>query len=214
MTDTPFPGTTLLPVLRPQVWDAGKGALRVPLIRTKEELQNNPWVSFAYSTDDKLYTVTRESLKAHSQKGSDLVLEALKNLQALDFEWEIASRRADGSAMVLTCTHEYACESVLLPEHLTEAQSILGCHEVALAIPVAGHLIAQSAHPADRAELRECGRHEQVPQALVAGTLFELFDQRQRRKAFVSAVELPGVFVFMGINVPLHELRQARQQLV
>ena len=153
MTDTPFPGTTLLPVLRPHVWDAGKGTLRVPLIRTKEELENNPWVSFAYSTDDKLYTVTKESLKAHKQKGSDLVLEALNNLQALEFEWEIAARRADGTAMVLTCTHEYACESVLLPEHLTEAQSMLGCHEVALAIPVAGHLIAQSAHPTDRAEL-------------------------------------------------------------
>ena len=68
MSRNPFPGANLLPILRPQQWRGGESALRTRLIRTDEMLQHNLWVSFAYTTDDKLYTVTKESLKAHQQK--------------------------------------------------------------------------------------------------------------------------------------------------
>ena len=153
MATPPLPADALFPVLRPQSWTSGVVALRTKLIRTEEDLPHNLWISFAYSTEDKLYTVTKDSLKAHQQKGEDIVLKALENLNTLPFEWEITSRRADGSAAVLTCTHEFAAESILLPEHLVEAQSILGVHEIALALPVAGCLIAQTAHPSHRNEL-------------------------------------------------------------
>lgn len=153
MATPPLPADSLFPVLRPQTWTSGAVALRTKLIRTEEDLPHNLWVSFAYSTEDKLYTVTKDSLKAHQQKGEDIVLKALENLNTLSFEWQITSRRADGSAAVLTCIHEFAAESILLPEHLVEAQSILGVHEIALALPVAGCLIAQTAHPSHRNEL-------------------------------------------------------------
>lgn len=153
MATPPLPADALFPILRPQTWSSGAVALRTKLIRTEEDLPNNVWISFAYSTEDKLYTVTKDSLKAHQQKGEDIVLKALENLSTLPFEWEITSRRADGSVAVLTCTHEFAAESILLPEHLVEAQSILGAHEIALALPVAGCLIAQTAHPSHRNEL-------------------------------------------------------------
>ena len=153
MAINPFPDATLLPVLRPQKWDGGEPALRSKLIRTEEPLQHNLWVSFAYSTESKLYTVTKDSLSAHGQTGKAVVMEALKNLDEQNFEWEISSRRADGSAQVLTCTHEFASESILLPEHLVEAQSILNAQEIVLALPVAGSVIAQTAHPTHRSEL-------------------------------------------------------------
>ena len=98
MAINPFPDATLLPVLRPQKWDGGEPALRSKLIRTEEPLQHNLWVSFAYSTESKLYTVTKDSLSAHGQTGKAVVMEALKNLDEQNFEWEISSRRADGSA--------------------------------------------------------------------------------------------------------------------
>ena len=153
MAINPFPDATLLPILRPFKWDGGKDALRSKLIRTEEELQHNLWVSFAYNETSKLYTVTKDSLKVHGQQGKELVLEALANLESLEFEWEISSRRPDGTAQVLTCEHEFAAESILLPDHLLEAQSILSAQEIVLAIPVAGHLIAQTAHPMHRNEL-------------------------------------------------------------
>ena len=150
MAIQPFPDATLLPVLRPFNWEGGRDALRTQLIRTEEPLQHNLWISFAYSETSKLYTVTKDSLKAHGQKGKDIVLEALANLETLDLEWEISARRHDGTAQVLTCTHEFASESMLLPDHLVEAQSILESQEIVLAAPVAGHLIAQTAHPLHR----------------------------------------------------------------
>jgi hypothetical protein len=153
VVSSPFPGATLLPVLRSQPWEAGKTALRSLLIRTEDELNHNLWVSFAYSEPSKLYTVTRESLTAHNQSGEALVMEAFDNLGGLGFEWEITSRRPDGTASVLTTTHEFAAESILVPDHLIEAQSILGAQQIAIAIPVAGLAIVQTANPVHRHEL-------------------------------------------------------------
>ena len=153
MAINPFPEATLLPVLRPFNWQGGQDALRTKLIRTDEELQHNLWISFAYSETSKLYTVTKDSLKAHGQKGKEIVVEALENLEKLGLEWQISARRHDGTAQVLTCEHEFASESILLPDHLLEAQSILGCQEIVLAVPVAGTVIAQTANPVHRNEL-------------------------------------------------------------
>ena len=167
MAIDPFPEATLLPVLRPQSWRGGESALRSKLIRTDEPMQHNLWISFAYNTETKLYTVTKESLKAHSQKSKDIVMEALQNLQNQGFEWEIHTRRGDGSAQVLSCTHEFAAESILLPDHLLEAQSILGVHEIAIALPVAGLIIVQAAHSANRHDLDQLmlWAHENYMQA-------------------------------------------------
>lgn len=153
MATNPFPDAILLPILRADIWKGGESALRSKLIRTEEPLQGNLWVSFAYSTESKLYSITKDSLNANKQKPDEVVLEALQNLETLDFEWEITSRRVDGSASVLTCNHEFAAESILLPQHLIDAQSILGTHEITLALPIAGCVIAQTAHPSHRNEL-------------------------------------------------------------
>jgi len=148
-----IPGTLLLPILRSSKWKDAHLAFCTPLIQARETVTHNPWLSFAHDSGTQLFTITRKSLPEEEKTKDEIVLEALQNLAQRALEWEISARRADGTAMVLTCRDERAAEAILVPGHMEEAQSILGANEIVAAIPVSGIMIVQTAHPQDPSEL-------------------------------------------------------------